>query len=203
MFTYAAFIDELRGQLERARSLFDRARLGEDEEFRRWRHEVTDLMSRIASRKYRINCHLVSRNFDAPGSYTHSPSKAERMAAYNRDLRDTITELETLVAHFEKYGDPKAEPTSQLAPESSVTVPPPPIEQPKLRPPEKVTPAWLWQYAPVTLWLQGFGLLAASFVAGVAVGQSALYAELSARVSGPNVPASAPSAAAASSPAKK
>ena len=198
MFTYSAFIEELRGLVERARSLFDRPYLGEDEDFRRWRHEVKDLISRIESRKYRINCRVVYRNFDEHGSYTYSPSKAERMSTYNRDLRDTVTELETLVAHFDKYGDPKAEPAPTPALEPVRQAAAAPIEQSRLHPPEKVTPAWLWQHATVTLWLQGFGLLATSFAAGVAIGQSALYAELFAKVGSPAAPASAPSAAASS-----
>ena len=131
------------------------------------------------------------------GSYTYSPSKAERLATYNRDLRDTVTELETLVSHFDKYGDPKAEPVAKPTPE--------PLQQavvaslqPRLQSPEKVTPAWLWQHATVTLWLQGVGLLAASFAAGIVVGQSALYADLSAKATSPSATASAPSVAASS-----
>lgn len=198
MFTYAAFIEELRGLIERAGSLFDRAKRGEDEDFRRWRHEVTDLISRIESRKYRINCNVVYRVFDEHGSYTYSPSKAERLATYNRDLQDTITELETLVTHFDKYGDPKAEPPAKSAAPPSHQALAPPVELSKLLPPEKVTPAWLWQHATVTLWLQGAGLLAASFAIGLAVGQSALFAELYPRVTSPAATASAPSLAASS-----
>jgi hypothetical protein len=197
MFTYSAFITELRPLTERARNLSDRSNRVEDEDFRRWRHEVTDLISRIEARKYRINCQIVYRNFDELGSYTYTPSRGERLAAYKRDLIDTITELETLISHFDKYGDPRAEPAPP--PVRGASVPAVPTEPPKLQPPERVTPAWLWQHGTVTLWIQGLGLLGIAFVAGVGVGKSALYAELSTKVDSPAATASSPLSPASSS----
>ena len=143
MFTYAAFVDDLCQLTSRARALFDKPDRVEDEDFRRWRHEVTDLISRIESRKYPINSHIVYRNFDEHGSYSHTPSRSERVAAYNRDLTDTITELETLISHFDKYGDPRADPAQPPAPVPMAAAAP--GEPPRLQPPERITPAWLWQ----------------------------------------------------------
>jgi hypothetical protein len=184
MFTYTAFIEELRPLIQQANSLLDRPEMRECDEFRKWRHEVMDLISRIELQKYNINCQIAYRKFNELGSYSHSPSKIARMATYNRDIRDTITELQTLVTRFDKYGDPKAEMAANPAFETTQQSAEGLFEKPKIRhqPPEKVTPAWLWEHAPVTLWLQGLGIVGASFLVGVSLGQSAVFAELRERV---------------------
>ena len=68
----------------------------------------------------------------------------------------------------------------------------------KLLPPENITPAWLWQHAPIRLWLKAIGLVLAAFSAGVLVGQSALYREVVRKLSPTsaqlNVPQSTPAA---------
>jgi hypothetical protein len=190
MFTYTAFIEELRPLIQRADSLLDRPEMREDDDFRKWRHEVMDLISRIELRNYSINCQIAYRKFNELGLYSHLPSKTARMVTYNRDIRDTITELQTLVTHFDKYGDSKAELAANPAFETTQQSVEGLFEKPKigLQPPEKVTPAWLWEHAPVTLWLQGLGIVGASFLVGVSLGQSAVFAELRERVSSYPVP---------------
>lgn len=182
MFPYAVFINELRQLAERGQALFDKQNRAE-EDFRRWRYEVADLISRIELQKYRINCRIVYRNIDEHGSYTYAPAPTERLAAFNRDLTDTITEINSLVSHFDKHDAPNVVPSTP--PARTLFVDPVGTEPPKPHPPEKITPEWLWRHVTVTLWLQGAVLLAAVFAAGIGLGQSMLYAELSTKIRAP------------------
>lgn len=109
MLTYHQFIDELRPLLGQAQELAHLKQLHEDPAFRKWRHEVTDLLERIEQATYSINCSIRERLFDERGSYAYSPTPSERLAAYDRDLQDTIVELGTIISRFEKFGDPKSE----------------------------------------------------------------------------------------------
>ena len=170
MFTYANFIDELKLLLESGRLLRDLPQRGEDRNFRRWHHEVKDLMQRIEAQKYRINHNIYTRRFDCYSSgYGQSPTTKERMAAYNQDLDDTFVELETIISRAEKYGDPKSSPVKAGAPEMAPA---------SLQIPDKITAAWLWHHSPISLWLQAISVIAVVFMAGIAVGQSSLYSDL-------------------------
>lgn len=170
MLTYKQFIDDLRPLAGEAMALFDSANLHETPRFRKWRHDVTDLIERIEDLSYDVNCSIRTRNFDELGSYTYDPSRRERLAAFNRDLQDTINELTTLIGRFEKYGGPK-------------TVSPPSPSTGELRWPEKITAAWLFRHAPIGLWLKFAGLLLAVLLAGITIGQSSLYHELMKKLS--------------------
>ncbi|MFZ2161459.1 MAG: hypothetical protein WAW02_04500 [Sideroxyarcus sp.] len=172
MFTYANFIDELKLLLDSGRLLRDLPQRGEDQNFRRWHHEVKDLMQRIEAQKYRINHNIYTRRFDCYSSgYGRSPTAKERMAAYNQDLDDTFLELETIISHAEKYGDPKSSPVKAGVPE--IVMAPASLQMP-----DKVTAAWLWHHSPISLWLQAISVMAVVFMAGIAVGQSSLYSDL-------------------------
>lgn len=102
---YTHFIEELRPLLEEARSLFNDPQTHEAPKFRKWRHGVTTLISAIEGRGHSIDCNISSRLF-AVASFG-GVTRKEQVAAYNRDLQDTINELESVVRYFEKYGDPK------------------------------------------------------------------------------------------------
>ncbi len=196
MFTYTNFIDELKLLLESARLLRDLPQGREDQKFRRWIHEVKDLLQRIEAQKYRINHNIYTRKFDYFGGYSHNPTPKERMTAYNQDLDDTLVELETIISYAEKYGDPKlSQPAKGNA---KVEVAP---ESPQM--PDKITAAWLWHHSPISLWLQAMAVLGAVFMAGIAVGQSSLYSDFTKKLAPSEQAMSVPSSASAQLPEKK
>lgn len=165
MLSYRQVVDELRPLIEQARALFDLDGIHENSAFRKWRHEVTDLIERIEDAEYSVNCSIGERHFDELGSYTYTPSSRDRLAAFNRDLQDTINELATIVERFEKFGDPKA---------ADVVV----GAATPLKAPEKITAAWLWDNAPMSLWWIVIVAAVAIFGAGITAGQSSLFKEL-------------------------
>ncbi len=165
MFSYRQFVDELRPLIEQAGALFDLDDIHENPAFRKWRHEVTDLIERIEDAGRSVNCSIGERRFDDIGSYTYTPSPRDRLAAFNRELQDTINELATIVERFEKFGDRKAADVAVAAAT--------PLEAP-----EKITAAWLWGNAAMSLWWIVIVAAVAIFGAGITVGQSSLFKEL-------------------------
>ena len=165
MLSYRQFIDELRPLTEQARALFDLDGIHENPAFRKWRHEITDLIRRIEDVGYTVNCSIDERRFDELGSYSYTPSPRDELAAFNRDLQDTINELATIVERFEKFGDPKA-----ADPAVAAATP--------LKAPEKITAAWLWGNASMSLWWIVIVAAVAIFGVGITVGQSSLFKEL-------------------------
>jgi hypothetical protein len=157
MFNYREFVTELRPLIHQGRRLKDLEGLHNDRQFREWRHKVTDLIERVEQLGYDVNSSIREKSFDQHGSYTYDPTRADRLAAYNRDLEDTLTELATIVDHFDKFGDPRAEQRSGPSP---------------LRVPERITAAWVWKNAAMSVWFWFVGLLLAAFLFGVTVGQS-------------------------------
>jgi hypothetical protein len=104
---YAKFIEELRPLQAEALNLFDDPALHEAARFRKWRHAVTTLISAIEARGYSVDSRISSRLFDIA---SYGPvTRAERVGRYNRDLQDTINELESIIRFFDKFGDPKVE----------------------------------------------------------------------------------------------
>lgn len=172
MLTYRDFVEELRPLAAQAMDFLGSLELSGGLEFRKWRHEVSDLIGRIEEVGYSVYCSVDTRQFDELGGYSYTPNLDERVEAFNRDLEDTITELETVISRFDKFGDPKA-PLQTNAPAP-------------LSMPEKVTAAWIWNNAPITLWWKLAGVAALVFVTGVAIGQSSLYAEVLAKFSPAN-----------------
>ncbi|MCG7966024.1 MAG: nucleotide-binding protein [Candidatus Thiodiazotropha taylori] len=103
---YANFIEELRPLIEEAKSLLGAEEYHQDPQFRKWRQKVTTLISRIEDRGYSIDCDITSRIFQVPSF--GSVSRREQIEYYNRELQDTINELESIVEFFDKYGDPNS-----------------------------------------------------------------------------------------------
>jgi hypothetical protein len=169
MLTYRDFVEELRPLTAQAMEFWGSLELNGGLEFRKWRHGVSDLIGRIEEAGYSVYCIIDTRQFDELGGYSHTSSLDERVDAFNRDLEDTITELETVISRFDKFGDPKAPPQADA---------PTPLQMP-----EKVTAAWIWNNAPITLWWKLAGVAALIFVTGIAIGQSSLYAEVLAKLS--------------------
>lgn len=166
---YEDFVNELRQFLQEARNLFDLDGFDEDPAFRKWRHNVTDLIERIEDKGYEINTSIQSRDFCQQGSYTYDPTHKDHLKAFNRDLQDTINEFETIIERFEKYGDSKSSANNN---EKSVK---------QLEWPPKMTLSWLFLHAPISLWMKASGIILASLLLGLAVGQSQMYKELSSK----------------------
>jgi hypothetical protein len=102
---YDDFINELIPLLDEGRSLFDLEHLHQNPRFRKWRQRLTSTIDAIESHGYEIDCNVKSRIFQV-ASYG-SVNKRDHIAAYNRELQDTINELETIIQYHKKYGDPK------------------------------------------------------------------------------------------------
>ena len=169
MFTYSAFVEALAPLIKQASTLLQSADLADGADFRRWRHDLADLIQRIESRSYRVNCDVAGRAFRIV-SLGGPVSKEGQRARFRRDMEDTIAELEILVALYDQFGDPNP---PQTLPTS--------VGKP-LAPPDKVTLAWLWQHAPISLWAAAASALAVAFALGVGAGQSRLYVELEAKL---------------------
>jgi len=166
---YEDFVNELRPLLQEAAVLLNLQNLHEEPHFRKWRHNVTDLIERIEDQGYEINSSIQNRYFDEPGSYTYDPTRKDRINAFNRDLQDTINEFETIIARFDKYGDPKEPPENAIETAE-------PLEWP-----QKITLSWLFKHAPIGLWFKAGGILLAAIILGITIGQSQLYKELSSK----------------------
>lgn len=108
MFDYAAFIEELRMLFARGKALRTDERNLDSEIFRRWRHETRDLIDRINRLRYDIKCSIETRAFQVL-SYSSVSAKGQQQA-FDRDFEDTLSELDLVVARFDKYGDPKNKP---------------------------------------------------------------------------------------------
>jgi hypothetical protein len=156
MITYENFISELRPLIVRGQSLYDRPDRTKDSDFRRWKFEVIDLINRIQSEKYDVNCLIAARSFASySGSYTGSGKHA--IDAYNLALKDTINELEILVQRYDKHGAPNPiTPSSSEAPSN------------ELQPPKLMTLEWLWRHSPASWWAYIVGALLT--VVGIAFG---------------------------------
>ncbi len=166
---YEDFVNELRPLLQEAGEMFNLQNLHEDPRFRKWRHNVTDIIERIEDQGYEVNSSIQSRYFDEPGSYTNDPTRKYRIEAFNRDLQDTINEFETIVARFEKYGGPKSPATNTENADK-------PLEWP-----QKITLSWLYKHAPIGLWFKAGGILLAALILGITIGQSQIYKDLSSK----------------------
>nr|BAJ06956.1 hypothetical protein [uncultured bacterium]BAJ06958.1 hypothetical protein [uncultured bacterium] len=160
---YSEFIDELRPLLDEAHSLFDEDQTHQSPRFRKWRHQLTTTISIIENLGYTVDCDIASRIFQV-ASYG-SVSKNAQMAAYNRELQDTINEMEIIIEYFDKYGDPKI--SSQAAASDD--------RAEKLEWPTKMTLSWLFNHAPIKLWLQFGGILITVFLLGVGFAQTRAY----------------------------
>lgn len=160
--TYEQFIGALRPLFSEAKMLFNLEERHENAKFRKWRHQTTDLFDRIEANGYTINSSIPSRNFDNFGTYTDTPSASERMKAYNRDLQDTINEIQTVIDGYENFGDPKPRKSRETKIESLVW-------------PEKMTLHWLWEHSDVSMWWWIGGVLVSVFFLGVSVGNSSFY----------------------------
>lgn len=175
MSTYADFISELEPLLHAGRSLFDVPGRRQSAPFRKWRHELTDSISHIERSGYKINCSIAFRDFDVGDENNPLLAARENSPLFARDLQDTIVEIKTLIERFNRFGDPgQITPSPPTHPATSAVL----DVSSELKVPERLTPAWLWQNASLSLWTTAAGALAAAFALGLTVGQSQLAQEL-------------------------
>ncbi|WNC94389.1 hypothetical protein RI103_35030 [Paraburkholderia sp. FT54] len=169
-FDYAAFIDELRELVVRAREFRPDERSLKSESFRRWRHETEELIHRINRLRYDIACGIEGRSFQvmAYGSI----SAREQQAKFDDDMNDTVAELELAIGRFDKYGDPKVKPAARdkdARPAAEVSTRPLPLAVP-----EKVTIGWLLAHVPVTWYVTLAAACVVIFGAGMTVASTKL-----------------------------
>lgn len=104
---YAQFITAIKSLRDEGTQLFGREKLHEDRQFRKWRHQLTDVIDRIRQQGYVVNCQVSTRSFDQPASPDTPRTQKARVAAYDQELLDTINELDTLIKRYEELGTPR------------------------------------------------------------------------------------------------
>lgn len=174
-FDYAAFISELTVLVDQAKSFGAADRCHGSALFRNWRHEVEDLIARVNRKKYDVNCNLGARLFRV-ASYG-SVSAKQQSERFERDLQDTLSELDLVISRYMKYGDPMADmrPAMKLVVQKTINdaqgALPAPLPDP-LKVPEKVTLPWILHNVPVRmLWwalITAFFLIGGAFSLGIA-----------------------------------
>lgn len=171
-FDYAAFIDELRDLVVRAKEFGQAERSVSSESFRRWRHETEELIHRVNRLRYDIACAIEGRSFQvmAYGSI----SAREQQEKFDVDMNDTVAELELVISRFDKYGDPGVMPIGRdnvehATPETEVSA-----IQSSLAAPDKVTVGWVLAHVPITWYVILAAACAAIFGAGMTVASTKL-----------------------------
>lgn len=170
-FDYPAFIEQLMVLVEMARGFTPTQRNREHPTFRKWKHEVADLIERIGRLRYDVNTGLESRRFQIVGYGSYST--AEEQQVFNRDLDDSLMELELVVENYKRYGDPtrgRMNHANKGLVQEEAAAPTPAAESESLKPPEKVTFKWLWEHMSVTVFGTLMLALGFSFTVGVSVG---------------------------------
>jgi hypothetical protein len=77
---YKQFVEALPPFVAEARTLLNKPRLHRDDQFRNWRHRLTDLLKRVSEEGYMVNCDIENRSFDLRAGYGSSPSDSARLA---------------------------------------------------------------------------------------------------------------------------
>ncbi len=163
--TNEEYINELRELVQKAKSLFDASELHENDEFRKWRQKLTALIIAAEENNYNVESDVISRDFDMFVAYGPQPTPKQRTDAYNRDLQDTINELETIIEFYDKFSNSTKNKNSSS--ESK--------QQAELEYPKKVTLSWLAKHAPIGLWLKFAGMLITAFLLGIGFSQTVSY----------------------------
>lgn len=153
-FDYKSFIEEITILVDEAKNFQIADRHYQSESFRKWKHKTADLINQIGRQRYSINSNLQMRQFHA-GGYSLL-SESEQQEIFNRDLADSINELNLVIEQYQKYGDPRA--TKKSSETITTTI--------KIQIPEKVTLRWLIDNLPIKVWLWFGGLLFTSAALG-------------------------------------
>lgn len=170
-FDYHAFIIELIPMVAEAKAFDAKDRHEGSDAFRAWRYKILDLLTRIQRLRYSVNCDVNVRTFHI-NSY-NAMSEQRQRERFDRDLKDTIVELEHVIAVYEKYGDPNAAKAATSARTAqSVLLPAMPPIPAELPPPDKVTFHWLWKHMSISAWGTLLALILGAFAFGTTVGAS-------------------------------
>jgi hypothetical protein len=102
--TYELFIHELGQLITSGETLYNLDQRDLDPNFRNWRLQVTDLIDRITRIGYSVRCYIRSRSFGTHRNATEMYLNEE----YNRELRDTLNELNLIIKRYDDFGVPKA-----------------------------------------------------------------------------------------------
>ncbi|MEW4339704.1 hypothetical protein [Chromobacterium vaccinii] len=171
-YDYPAFIQELRELDAEVPVLMAKPGLHKDADFQRWRHALVDAVQRIEGQDYDIHCAVEQRGFGRHMGYGPS-SPREQQHYYQTDLGQTQIELRQLIGNFEKYGDPRPRQDAAAAVAAEEVARPA-----RLEPPARLTAKWIWEHMPGPWWVWTGGILASTFMLGIGVGHSKLYADL-------------------------
>src|SRR6516164_11457711 len=101
-FDYAAFVDEITDLVEVGETLHERHSASEG--FRRWQHELQDLINRTRRIGYPVNCGVAQRHFSSDFSDLADNPVELNSTAFERDMADTLMEQRLIIANFRKYG---------------------------------------------------------------------------------------------------
>jgi hypothetical protein len=175
-WSYAAFIDELKPLIDQVKHFQPSDRRHDSQAFKTWQHKVSSLCSRIDRSHVDSTCGLDHRQFRVM-SYGTKTSLQE-MTAFDRDMRDTITELEHIVQQYEKYGEPMMKNTAaaramkpaDVVAQASRAQEPVLVKPPEVEWPSHLTMKWLWEHMPASAYAWVGGLVCAAFLGGIAVG---------------------------------
>lgn len=174
-FNYAAFIEDIVPLIAQAKALCVGDRRPDGDVFRAWRHKVEDLLVKINRTHVDVTCDLSQRQFRVM-SYG-SVSAKDQLGAFDRDMRDTLVELDHIVSWYEKYGEPKLrrgsfQQAAKAAPEAVVAGVATPIKPANLEWPqkEKLTLHWLFTNMPASAWAWLALAVGGAFTLGVTVG---------------------------------
>jgi hypothetical protein len=163
MMTYKGFIDELRFLLSQIPELRISREMDKHPAFRKWRHTLQSEVEEV-KKDYELPGEMKSRsrNFAGYGAGDFGPTPA--FASYQQEMDDTANEIEHIISSYEKRGEPKKKTKAE-----SVT---------ELKPPEKVTIAWLVKFVPVSLWVWAAVILGSSFALGFAAAKINFFTKL-------------------------
>lgn len=168
MLRYADVISELGRLVVEAKRLRSHSRMHLDPAFRRWRHELETCLSQAESARFElpgaVRVHV--RSFGASDRIVDND---ELFAMYQREMDDTVIELETIISTYQRVGEPEKRDASDLKPREW---------------PAKITLAWLFHNAPLSLWTWLASALVAVFFVGAQVGQSDLYKQFREAIAG-------------------
>jgi len=107
VFTYEQFVNEIRALLNEGKNLRGAQKRDQDPSFRKWRLKLQDNIRRIKDQGFEVNCKSKYRNYGASSDEYFGSSSDALNSLYNRELEDTLNELNLIVENFDKYGPPK------------------------------------------------------------------------------------------------
>lgn len=170
MMTYKRFIDELRYLLKQMPELRNSREMDKHPAFRKWRHTLESIVGEV-KRDFELPGEMrsASRNFAGYAGGDFGPPPA--FASYQLEMDDTANELEHIISSYEKRGEPKKKARSESSAE--------------LKPPDKVTIAWLLKYVPVSMWAGAAAVVGTSFALGFAAAKTNFFTKLAELLFGP------------------